>query len=85
MGTTPVLNEVKEQVLDKLTTDSSRKRFPRRKSGIELSIEEFLTVNHKKYPLKITCLEIRVDGFEHSFAVIRGCPLAVVKVCNLIE
>jgi hypothetical protein len=51
MGKTPVLNEVKEQVLGKLTTDSSRKRFPRRKSGIELSIEEFLTVNQKKYPL----------------------------------
>jgi hypothetical protein len=79
MGPLPVLSEGEEKVLVERTTDSSRKEFLQRKMVDPLSVKEFPTVNQGKHLLKITCL--RMDGFEHSIAIILSCPLALVKVC----
>jgi hypothetical protein len=49
----PVLSAGEENVLVKWTTDCSRKGFPQRKLGIQVSVE-FQTLNHRRilsYPV----------------------------------
>jgi len=79
MGPPPVFSEGEKQILIQWTTDSSRKGFAQRKIVDPQSVKEFLTLNLRKHLLKITCQGM--DGFEHSIAVILGCPLVLVKVC----
>jgi hypothetical protein len=50
----PVLSEGEENVLFKWITGCSRKGCPQRKMGVQLSVEEFLTLNHRRvlsYPV----------------------------------
>ena len=77
MGPPPVPSEGEGQVFVACTSHSSRIGFAQKKMA--LSVKEFLTVNHSKHLLKITCLGM--DGFEHSFAIILSCPLTLVRVC----
>jgi hypothetical protein len=48
----PVLCE-DEQVLVKWIIDSSQKEFPQR-LGVQLRVKEFLTINQRKTPFKVT-------------------------------
>jgi hypothetical protein len=71
--------EKEEQGLVEWTTDCSRKGFSQRKMVDPLYVKEFLTINHRKRLLNLTCLGM--DGSERSYAVLLSCPLALVKVC----
>jgi hypothetical protein len=52
MGPLPVLSDDEEQILVKWITDCCEKGLCQRKLGIQLSVEEFLTINKRRKSFK---------------------------------
>lgn len=51
-GPPPIVNKDEEDMLVKWISDCCRKGFPKRKEDVQLSVQEFLTLNNRPNPFK---------------------------------